>query len=145
MTFAAGDVCTPAAIFPYVAAGDAAENLANGIVVNQPLLGVVSDEAAVDVEWNNGRIVTAISGDSLRFVGAAATATVNQFLGKMVRVGSASQEFTGLCASVFALEAATVGKANDLDVVTTEVVLFRTKAGQFILAAATAVAVAVGQ
>lgn len=142
MAFAAEQLCTPAAIFPYAAAGTAAENLANGLILDAPpIIGHVSDGAAVDVEWNNGTQESGLATLSLRFVNAAAVNTVSTFRGKMVRLTGASQEYTGLCVAVFALEAATTGNTG----ATSEVVLFRTRAGQFVLALATNVEVVAGQ
>lgn len=133
MAFVNGNLCTPAAIFPY--GGTAAENLANGLILDAPpLLGVVSDQAAGDVEWNNGTQETSYAAASLRYVAPAATATVSSLRGQMVRLNNASQEFSGLVVAVFALEAGTTGKTADGAVVTTEVVVFRTRGGQFLMA-----------
>lgn len=163
MTVADGDVVTPAALFPYRDPGTTGiQNLAAGIVLDRPpLLGRVADITAdpeIRVDWNDGRPsaigindftttdVYATLNDSLRFVGVAADATVAQFLGRMVHLDSpASQETTGLVVSVFALEAGTTGKAADGAVVTSEVVLFRTRSGQYLLALATSVTVVAGQ
>ena len=148
MTVATGNLVVPAAIFPY-AGGTAAQNLASGMVLaSGPLFGVVAEDSAapnIEVTWNDGSVFATVDNDTLRFVTEAASATVSTFRGKMVRLIDASHEFTGLAMSVFALEAATVGKAGDGDVVTSEVVLFRTRAGQFILALATNVEVVAGQ
>lgn len=146
MTFADGDLCTPATIFPYATAGTAAQNLGNGLIVDgPPLIGRVSAQAAGDIEWNNGTQETGYVQASLRYVTAAAAATVSAFRGKMVRLAGASQEFTGLCVSVFAVEAATTGKTADGAVVTSEVVVLRTRAGQFVMALATNAEVVSGQ
>lgn len=151
MTVAVGDVVTPAALFPYISTTSAADALANGIVVERPIFGRVSDIStapAMDVDWNDGSVGSGVQNDSLRFVGTVASATVQQLRGRFVQLStpsSSSQEFSGLVLSVFALEAGTIGKSGDANVVTTEVVLFRTRSGQYILAAVTNVAVVEGQ
>lgn len=164
MTVALGDIVVPAAIFPYVTTvpspGTALQNLANGLVVDKPIFGRVADITAapeIRVDWNttapsalgiNAFTTTdtyATHNDSLRFVEPAAAATVTAFLGRYVQLQSpASQEAAGVVVSVFSLEAESVGKAAD-DPVMTEVVLFRTRSGQYFLAATTTVAVVPGQ
>lgn len=150
MTVAVGNVVVPAAIFPYASAGTAAENLANGIVVDNGLVmgtvSVITGAPNMVVTWNNGTPTdTTVHNDTLRFVDAAADATVQAFRGKVVRLNAASHEFTGPVVSIFALEAATVGKAGDGAVVTVEVVLFRLRSGQYVLALASNVTVVAGQ
>lgn len=146
MAFTNGDLCTPAALFPYATGDLGPVNLNNGMILDgPPLLGVVSDQAAADIEWNNGTVLTGVPAASYRYVTKAASGTVAGLLGKMVRLTSASQEFTGLVVSVFALEGGTTGRTGDAGVVTSEVVLFRTRTGQYVLALATSVQVAVGQ
>lgn len=152
MTVADGDLVTPAALFPYIGGTTtAAEALANGMLVELPVLGVVADASAapaIAVDWNDGTSSTGIANGSLRFVGVVAAATAQGLRGKVVQLSSpvdSSQEFSGLVLSVFALEAGTVGKDGDGNVVTTDVVIFRTRTGQHILAAAANVTVVAGQ
>src|SRR5262245_32911205 len=106
MAFTNGDLCTPAAIYPYSSAGTAAKNLASGIcLATPPPLGVVADATGVAVVWNDGGVLGAgLVGAALRFVTVAADATVNAFSGTVVRLVSKSQEFSGPVVSVFALE-----------------------------------------
>lgn len=154
MTVAVGDIVTPAAIVPY-ASGTGVANLAAGLMVDKPIFGRVADIAAAPemaVDWNNGSPSAlgtsdyTTRNDALRFVEEAAAATVTAFRGRMVQLESpASQEFSGLVVAVFALEIGSIGKAADGATVTTEVVLFRTRAGEYVLAAATDVAVVSGQ
>lgn len=148
MTVAVGDVVVPAAIFPY--GGTAAENLANGIVVDNGLVmgtvSVITGDPNMVVTWNNGTPTnTTVDNDTLRYVEPAADATVQALRGKVVRLNNASHEFTGPVVSIFALEAGTVGKVGDDDVVTVEVVLFRLRSGQYVLALASNVTVVAGQ
>lgn len=160
MTVAVGDVVVPAAIFPFNSVSTAAQNLAAGLVVDAPVFGVVSDilgSPEMRVDWNTSRAsgvgistytttdISTTPNDSLRFVDLALDATVAAFRGKVVQLDSASPEFRGLVVAVFALETATTGKSGDGSVVTTEVVLFRTRTGEYVLADATAVSVVTGE
>jgi len=148
MAIAAGTTVAPKAIYPSNIAGD---GLANGMLVELPLLGTATDVSgapAILVDWNNGTVADgtltpAVQVTSLREVGIGVAAAALQLFGKTVRLtlNDPSHEYTGQVVSVFQLETATVGGTGALS----DVAVVRTRAGLYFIALVSNLTVLTGQ
>jgi hypothetical protein len=144
MALAVGNTVVPKTIFP---SDNAGEGFDSGIVVDKPVMGVVTAFSSPDaaVTWNDGRVndgtlLPFVDVTALRFVGLAAQGTRDALLGKLVQLNDGSPEFRGAVKSVFSLE---IDATNNTGTVS-EVVLVQSRTGFYFLALVSDVTVVTG-
>jgi len=146
MVLAVNQCVTPRDIYPSSTAG---VGFTSGMIVDLPLLGVVTAIGGapnIEVDWNNGMvndgtITPFYQATSLRHVDVAAAGSVTTYMGKMVQLNTASQEFSGTVVSVFALEVNSVNST----VAPVDVAIVRSRTGFYFIALASDLSVIDGQ